>query len=136
MSRPKENIYVLQSPKLDVGNTGANVYAFNIPTRCTIQKVSASCPSVQSSNAHISLDSYVGTTQGAEDIGSIEIPANAVIFKQYFDVAGAGVSLKAGDAVLVQVDDAGDSGEFFVVSLVLEYEPETDANMTGQTETA
>ena len=79
------NLLVLTSPRLDGGNTGANVYAFVLPCKVAIERVVVTTEAVLTGNLHVSFDSYVGTTQGAEDIGSIELAASAVIFEAAYD---------------------------------------------------
>ena len=130
------NLIVLSSPRLDGGNTGANVYAFVLPLKIAIDRVVVTTEAVLTSNLHVSCDSYVGTTQGAEDIASIELAASAVIFEAAYDEVAKGTVLKAGDAILVQVDNAGDSGENFQVHVVCKAYDERPDNMTGMLESA
>lgn len=132
-----DGVFVINSPAIDGGNVLANAGVIPIPAKCEVVRASVMPVTALAGNLHVSLDSLSVAVQGAEDIGSFELPASTSAFATYFDNVGAGVVLYAGDKVLVQVDNAGDSGENFIVSLVLRYRSETTANDAAkQTETA
>lgn len=128
-----DDVFYVQSPGLDGGNTAANVFAFVIPCKAEVIRVAVAPAAALTGNLHVSFDSYSVSTQGAEDVGSIEVPAGAAAFASYHDEAGSGVVLNMGDKVLVQVDNAGDSGENFYASLCLRYLSQTDSNSTTTT---
>lgn len=126
---------VLSSPALDGGNTGANVYGFVAPCKLVIDRVVLTSQTDLSSNLHVSCDSYIGTTQTNEDIASLELASGQGTFSGLVDYAGRGISLNAGNKILVQVDNAGDSGENFQVHIVARAYDERQSNMS-LTETA
>lgn len=130
MGYPKEKLIVMQSSPFDIGNTGANVATFVIPERCSVKRVQCYSTSAVANAFIVSLDSYDGSSQGAEDIGAITVPDSASAFRAYYDLAGEGQLLNAGELVLVQVDNAGDSGENAIVQLILEYQPEIEGNQS------
>lgn len=133
----RENIVVLKSNSFDIGNTGANVVAIPIPFKCSLIEAVVVPEAAATANFTVSLDSLQNATAGAADLGSITVPASAAAFTGYYDLAGEGVVLNRHSTVLVQVDDAGDSGENAHVMLVLDYLPENTGNdSTNMIETA
>lgn len=120
----------------DIGNTGANVAYILIPHKCVVERLQAWGNTAVANSFTISADSYDGSTQGAEDVGRIVVPDSASAFRPYYDVAGRGVSLKAGDRVLFQVDEAGDSGEECFVQLLVRLTPEVEGNQPRLIESA
>lgn len=122
MSYPKEKMVVWQSESFDIGNTAANVDVFVAPCKLVLHKAVCYSMTAVANSFTVSADSYDGTTQGAADICSIVVPDSAGAFAPYYDLAGQGVVLESGDRVLVQVDEAGDSGEYARLVLLFEYE--------------
>ena len=140
----RENIVVLKSASFDIGNTGANVATFQIPFKCSVVESIVVPESAVANSFTVTLDSYSGTTQGAADCGSLVVPDSAAANVGYYDLTGEGLSsggigkvLDRHSLVLVQVDEAGDSGENAHCLLVLDYLPETTGNdATNMKETA
>ena len=132
MSRPAQQPIVLQSEKIDIGNTGANVACLLVPCQMIVDSAQVMIISGATSNCTVSFDSLSSATQGAEDVGAITVTASAAALDVFHDLAGRGVRLYAGDKILVQVDEAGDSGEKARVSVLGFYEPESDANETSK----
>lgn len=116
----------------DIGNTAANVATIYVPFDCVVEKLMFYANAAATANATITADSYDGTTQGAADVGSATIPASGAALTRYWGVAGRGLKLKAGTQVLVQVDDAGDTGELGFVELLVDVQPTADANFGTQ----
>lgn len=116
---------------IDIGNVAANAGTFIVPMPCVVQRVIAWSNTAVNNAFTITLDSYDGTTQGAADCGSITIPDSASANAKYYDDPSPQVALRAGDKVLVQVDEAGDSGEEVYIQLVCKYSPETVVNTTN-----
>lgn len=134
MGYPKEKMVVWQSESFDIGNTAGNVDVFVAPCRLVVHRALAFSTTAVSNSFTVSADSYDGTTQGSADICSIVVPDSASAFASYYDDAGKGVALDPGDKILVQVDEAGDSGEKGRLVVLMEYEADV-ANTPG-TETA
>ena len=121
----------------DIGNTGANVAYFVIPQKCTVVRPQLHSNTAVGNSFTVSFDSYVNeSTQGAEDIGKIIVPDSTGAFRPCYDRAGNGVTLNAGDRVLVQVDEAGDTGEEAFAYLLVQIEEETEDNQSRLVETA
>ncbi|MHA1962081.1 MAG: hypothetical protein ACW99U_17895 [Candidatus Thorarchaeota archaeon] len=140
MSYPREQIVYLtpeDSNGFDIGNTGANVATIVIPVKCHVLRAFCWSNTAVANSFTVSMDSYTsGNTQGAADLANIVVPDSASAFGLYFDDAGRAVELEAGERALVQVDEAGDSGEVGFVGLLVEYLPEIDNNESQLTETA
>lgn len=130
MAYPSENVFVVHSKEFDIGNTGANVAAVLIPVKCAVVSVACLSTTAVANSFTVSCDSLTakGVTQGAEDVAKIIVPDSTAAFAALYDLAGRGVVLNAGDSILVQVDEAGDSGEKALVAVALQYLPETEAN--------
>lgn len=124
------------SPVFDIGNTGANAASIMIPFKFVVDKILVYSTTAVANSFTVSCDSLIGATQGAEDVGKVIVPDSTSAFAALYDVAGRGVVLNAGNRVLVQVDEAGDSGEKGMVILVGEYFPEYESNQTAITQTA
>jgi hypothetical protein len=120
----------------DIGNTGANVATFNIPFKCAVVNFSVYSNTAVANSFTVSADSYDFSTQGAADVGNVVVPDSTGANRVVVDEAGQGVVLNAGSQVLVQVDEAGDSGEKGFCKLLIEHLPETPENQTLVTVTA
>ena len=125
-----ESLFILDSSDIiaagaDLGNVAANVVVFTMPVPCVIERAIMLCNTAITNAATVTLDSYRGTTQGAADCGSITIPDAGAAFANYYDEPTPEVKLKAGDQVLVQVDEASGAGKLGFIRLVCRYSPET-----------
>lgn len=132
----RENIIYLSSSSFDIGNTGANVAVLAIPQECRVRKVVASPLTAVANSFTVSVDSFSNGTQGAADIASIVVPDATAAGVGLFDKVAEGTKLEGGSLLLVQVDEAGDSGESAFVSIELEYSSENESNQSFLTETA
>lgn len=136
MGYPLENVLCWESAAFDIGNTGANVAIFVAPVKVRLLRSQCYSNTGVANAFVVSIDSYNGSTQGAEDLGSITVPDSAAAYAVYYDRAGAGVELNAGERALVQVDNAGDSGEKGFVQLVWAYLPEVEDSQADLIESA
>lgn len=130
MSRPSQSPVILLGPStgLDIGNTATNALCLLVPTRCVLDQVQAGSNTAQTSNAILGFDVYSGGSVTANAAGIVTIPASASAGQVYMDTSARGLVLNAGDMVLVNVLDAGDSGEKVFASVLAIYEPECDVS--------
>lgn len=132
----EERPLLFETAAFDIGNTGANVAIITLPVKVVVDKVLCFSRSAVANSFTVSCDSYNFTTQGAEDVGRIVVPDSTGAYRSRYDLAGRGVVLNAGEQILVQVDEAGDSGENAVVQVVAHYHPEYEGNQSLLVETA
>jgi len=136
MSYPKESALVLSFPIVDIGNTAANAAAIVVPCKCVVMRAVCSPLTAMANSFTISIDSLSDGTAGAADIASIVVPDSTNAGAGIYDLVGQGVQLDAGDCLLLQVDEAGDTGEKGCVSVLCEYLAEEVGNESNLTVTA
>lgn len=128
----KENAVVLSFPRIDSGNVAANAAALVVPCRMVLDKLVAGVSNPLANSATVRCDSFVNNTRTNNAVGSVVLPDAAVPGKSYYNITNArGLVLDAGTVLSVEVTEAGDSGEFILVSILGEYAPEIEANETS-----
>lgn len=129
MSRPSESALSFNSVgQIDIGNTAANVAMFLVPCRCVLDLVCAGSDTAQTSNAILTFDVVTGSSRSANAAGVVTIAASSSAGAIYKDTSGRGLVLNAGDIIMVDVEDAGDSGEKVCLAVLAHYEPNSDDN--------
>ena len=121
----------LQFPRVDIGNIVANAAMVQVPCKFTIESVVASPSLLQTANAEINISDYTANTYTANSVAIINIAAATGGGKGTYNVTTRGTTLSAGAVLYLSVADAGDSGEFVLVSINGHEESETEANQSN-----
>lgn len=127
----REQVVVLLplAQSFDIGNAATNVACIPIPFKCEVIEAIAWSNTAVANSFTVGFNTYDGTTCTTNAVaGSVIVPDSASANIPYYDKAGLGVVLKKHSFVMIDCDEAGDSGEKGFVSLVVSYLPETDDN--------
>ena len=126
----------LQFPRTDIGNIVANAAMVQVPCKFTVEYIIASPSLLQTANAEINISTYSANTYSANALGVINIPAASGGGAGFCNTNASGTTLQAGTVLYLSVADAGDSGEFVLVSVYGHEESETPANQSNLTTTS
>jgi hypothetical protein len=127
----REQIVVLEplAQGFDIGNTATTAAVIIVPFKCEVIEAIAWSNTAATNSFTVGFNSYDGTTLSSNAyVGSVVVPDSAGANVAYYDAAGLGVVLEKHSVVMVDCDEAGDSGEKGFARLVVSYLPETDQN--------
>lgn len=130
MSYPREKQVLLgPTPAFDIGNTATNAQSIPIPFKCAVVEAIVIPQTAVANSFTVGFNTLVsGTLSTDEGAGNVIVPDSAAALIPYKDQAVLGKALSKHSVVMVDCLEAGDSGENAVAYLLVEYEPETDAN--------
>jgi len=138
MSREKACV-IWAAEAIDIGNAASNVSVIPIPFKCEVLEAIVVPLAGATNSFTVGFNYYDGTNAISTNafVGSIVVADSAAADVPYYDAAGLGVVLEKHSRVMIDCDEAGDSGETALAGLVVNYLPETDANdQSGMIETA
>ena len=131
-----ENFVALGNTSFDV-NTAADKLVVGVPFKCCVIRAEVHVHGTDTGGCTIKFDGTInGGTRGDGDLGDITVPASDQSAVVLYDKVGEGTILQPNDVVTVQVTAESVTALVVVARLIVDYIPETEANLTGLTLTA